>query len=173
VGKLHRLARIAAPALLFGVLGAGATATPAEALTVNHVRTSFTLDETIEADSLCAFDVELTGVSSVHVEDFRDAKGDFVKVIFHFSNTVTLSANGQSLTQTARYNQFDVGFDGGGAPSQIITAGLFFHVRLPNHQGVVIEAGRNIYDLNAEEGVFQAGNIFTSGDNAALCAALS
>ena len=172
VGKFHRLARIAAPALLVGVLGAGAAVTPAEALAVEHVRDSFPLGpETI--DDLCEFPVLLTGVSSVHIEAFRDAEGHFVKVIFHNSNTITLSANGQSLTQTERSNQFDVGFNGGGAPTQNIRTGLFLKIRLPNHQAVVIEAGRNIFDFNAGEVVFEAGNFLTSGDRAALCVALS
>jgi hypothetical protein len=42
--------------------------------------------------------VQLSGQSSGHVQVFRDDAGNFVKVILHFSNTFTLSANGRSVT---------------------------------------------------------------------------
>jgi hypothetical protein len=173
VRKLHHLAKIAAPALLFGVLGVGATAAPAQALTVNHVRASNPIDETIPAGDICSFAIHVTGVESVRVEDFRDDEGHFVKVNLHFTNTVTISANGQSLTQTTRFNEFDVGFNGGGAPTQVITAGLFEHIRLPDGRVIVIAAGRVVFDVTTDMVTFEAGNLISRGENAALCAALS
>jgi hypothetical protein len=176
VKKLHCLAKVAAPALLLGVLGVAATAAPAEALTVNHVRESRPIDETIPAGDICSFAIHVTGVESVHVEDFRDDEGHFVKVNLHFTNTVTVTGigtNGQSLTQTTHFNEFDVGFNGGGAPSQVITTGLFEHVRLPGGRVIVVSAGRVVFDVTTDTVTFEAGNLITSGENAALCAALS
>jgi hypothetical protein len=173
MGKLQQLAKVAASALFFGVLGAGATAIPAEALVVEHVRGSRPIDETIPAGDVCSFAIDVTGAESFHVEAFRDDEGHFVKVNLHFASTVTLSANGQSLTQTTHVNQFDVGFNGGGAPSQEIRAGLFAQIRLPGGRVIAIETGRVVFDVTTDSVTFEAGNPITSGDQAALCAALS
>jgi hypothetical protein len=157
--------------VLLTLLAAAVTAAPAAARTVEHEPFSFPIEDTI--DDLCAFPVQLSGQSSGHVQVFRDDAGNFVKVILHFSNTFTLSANGRSVTGKEHYNEFDVGFDGGGAPSQVITAGLFTHIRLPDQRTVVVEAGRVVEDVATHSLVFEAGTPFTTGDIAALCAALS
>jgi hypothetical protein len=57
--------------------------------------------------------------------------GGFVDVILHFNNDFTLSANGNSVTERDRFNEFDVNFAGGGFPTQVITSGHFVHIRLP------------------------------------------
>jgi hypothetical protein len=173
VQALRRISRLACPVLLAGLLVLAGTAAPAAARTVEHVPFSFPIEETV--GDLCNFPVQLHGESSGHVEAFRSDTGGFVKVILHFHNDFTLSANGKSLTERDRFNEFDVNFNGGGAPTQVITSGLFVHIRLPSG-GVVIAAGRVVVDVVTDTVLFEAGNQplpFSSRDQAALCAALS
>ena len=124
---------------------------------------------------MCPFPIQLSGQVSAEVEAFLDDAGHFTKVILHFSNTFTLSANGSSLSESAHYNEFDVKFDSsGGAPSQVIETGLFAHLRLPNGRTVSLDTGRIVTDVATDSVIFRAGNLGrTSEDIAALCAALS
>ena len=169
--KLRLMRKFAAPVLLASALAFAGTAVPAHAQTVNHFRFSEPVVDTIT--DLCAFPVQLNGVSSVHIEEFLNNDGVRVKVFFHFNNEFTLSANGKSLTERDRYNQFDVNFfEGGGFPQQVVAAGLFLHIKVPGGRAV-IAAGRVIDDIVTGEVVFEKGNPVTSGDVEALCAALS
>lgn len=143
----------------------------AQALTVEHDEATFPVEETI--DDICAFPIALSGTTSVRVTAFRD-EGNFVKVILHFSSTLTLSANGKTLSGGERYNEFDVDFDPeGGAPSTIVTTGVFFPTfRLPGG-GTIVQAGRIVEDVPTDSIVFEKGNLGTEGDVSALCEALS
>jgi hypothetical protein len=137
-----------------------------------HDSFSFPVDEVI--GDLCPFPIQLSGQVSAEVEAFFDDAGHFTKVILHFSNSFTLSANDSSLSGSAHYNEFDVEFDSaGGAPSTIITVGLIARLRLPHGGTVSVEAGRIIEDVATDSVVFRAGNLGTSEDTAAICAALS
>jgi hypothetical protein len=159
---------------LFAVLTAllALTCAPsAQALTVEHVEATFPVEETI--DDICAFPIALSGTTSVRVAAFRDDEGNFVKVILHFSSTLTMSANGKTLSGGERYNEFDVDFAGGGAPSTIVKTGVFFPTfRLPGG-GTIVQAGRIVEDVPTDSIVFEKGNLGTEGDVSALCEALS
>lgn len=144
----------------------------AQALTVEHEEATFPVEETI--DDICAFPIALSGTTSVRVTAFRDDEGNFVKVILHFSSTLTMSANGKTLSGGERYNEFDVDFDPeGGAPSTVVKTGVFFPTfRLPGG-GTIVQAGRVVEDVPTQSIVFEKGNLFTEGDASALCEALS
>src|SRR5512133_1139551 len=129
MGMPRRFGRLLPVVVLVSVLAVIGWAPAAQARTVVHQTFSFPRDDVI--DDLCPFPIQLSGQVSGHVEAFYDDAGNFIEVILHFSNTFTLSANGSSLSGNDRYTEFDVGFDGGGAPSTSITAGLSFHIRVP------------------------------------------
>ena len=155
----------------FALTASLVVAPAAQAQTVRHVHFSFPVQET--NTDLCPFPIELSGTVSGDVQDFRDAAGNFVRVVLHFTNNFTESAKGTTLTQRDRYNEFDLDFDrnGGGAPARIVTVGNLTHVRLPHGQGVIVEAGRVTEDLLTGE-VTMNGHFSTSvGDTAAYCAA--
>ena len=168
----RRFGRLLPVVALVSVLAVIGWAPAAQASTVVHDSFSFPVDEVI--DDLCPFPIQLSGQVSGQVEAFLDDVGNFTKVILHFSNTFTLSANGSSLSGSAHYNEFDIEFDSsGGAPSQVIETGLFARLRLPNGGTVSVEAGRIVTDVATDSVVFRAGNLGTSEDTAAICAALS
>lgn len=84
-----------------------------------------------------------------------------------------MSANGKTLSGGERYNEFDVDFAGGGAPSTIVKTGVFFPTfRLPGG-GTIVQAGRIVEDVPTDSIVFEKGNLGTEGDVSALCEALS
>jgi hypothetical protein len=91
VRKLRLTKRLAGPVLVAALAFVGAT--PAHAQSVERAEFSFVIDETIT--DLCAFPIQLTGVSSGHVQAFRSDAGEFVRVNLHYRNDFTLSANGQ------------------------------------------------------------------------------
>jgi len=144
----------------------------AQALTVEHDEFTFPVEETV--DDICAFPIALSGSTSVRVTAFRDDEGNFVKVILHFSSTLTQSANGKTLSSGERFNEFDVDFDpNGGAPSTIVKTGVIFATfRLPGG-GTIVEAGRIVEDVTTDSIVFEKGNLSHEGDVSALCEALS
>ena len=166
--KLRLMKRLAGPVLVAALAFAGAM--PAHAQSVEHAEFSDVIDETIT--DLCAFPIQLTGVSSGHVQAFRDDAGEFIRVTLHYSVNLTLTANGKSLTERDRYNQFDVDFQGVNFPHHVIHTGLLVHIKLPNG-AAVIQAGRIIDDVVNGTVVFEKGNPFTVQENEALCAALS
>jgi hypothetical protein len=167
----RQVGRLLCLVALVSALAVVGWAPAAQATTVVHQTFSFPVDDVLT--DLCPFPIQSSGQVAGHVEAFYDEAGNFVKVILHFSNTFTLSANGSSLSGNDRYTEFDVGFDGGGAPSTSITAGLRFHIRVPGEGTVTLEAGRIVVDEATDTVVFQTGNFAPSGDTAALCAALS
>jgi hypothetical protein len=167
----RRFGRLLPVVVLVSVLAVIGWAPAAQARTVVHQTFSFPVDDVI--GNVCPFPIQLSGQVSGQVEEFYDDAGNLIKVILHFSNTFTLSANGSSLSESDHVNEFDVGFDGGGAPSTIIIAGLITHIRLPHGGTVVLEAGRIVVDVATNTVVFEAGSELSSGEVAALCAALS
>ena len=133
----------------------------AETPRVQHVNFSFPVDFVI--DDLCAFPIAVSGEVSGHVTAFIDDEGNFTKVILHFSSALTWSANGTSIPlETGHWNEFDVGFDGSGAPSQVIETGLLSHLRLPNGRTVGVEAGRIVTDVATDSVIFRAGHSMLS-----------
>jgi hypothetical protein len=171
MGMPRRFGRLLPVVALVSVLAVIGWAPAAQARTIVHQTFSFPVNDVIGDE--CPFPIQRSGQVSGHVEAFYDDAGNFIKVILHFSNTFTFSANGSSLSESDHYNEFDVGFDGGGAPSTEILAGLITHIRLPHGGTVVLEAGRIVFDVATDTMVFQAGNDVTSGEEAAFCAALS
>ncbi|HKH54723.1 MAG TPA: hypothetical protein VKA58_04640 [Propionibacteriaceae bacterium] len=142
----------------------------AQALTVEHVEGTFPVEETIE--DACAFPVAVSGTTSFRVNAFRD-EGNLVKVILHFSSTLTFSANGRTISAKERINEFDLDFDpSGGAPSTIVRTGVFPISHLPGG-GTLVQAGRIVEDLTTGSIVFEKGNLQTEGDVSAFCEALS
>jgi hypothetical protein len=105
----RRFGRLLPVVALVSVLAMVGWAPAAQARTVVHDSFSFPVDEVI--DDLCPFPIQLSGQVSAKVQAFLDDAGNFTKVILHFSNTFTLSANGSSLSGSAHYNEFDVKFD--------------------------------------------------------------
>jgi hypothetical protein len=164
------LARRASLFVVLSVLVALTGAQSAEALTVEHDEGSFPVEETIE--DACAFPVAVSGTTSFRVTAFRD-DGNLIKVILHFSSTLTFSANGQTISAKERINQFDIDFDpSGGAPSTTVRTGVFPISHLPGG-GTIVEAGRVVEDLTTGSIVFEKGNLNTEGDVSAFCEALS
>ena len=142
----------------------------AQALTVEHEEFTFPVEETI--DDICAFPIAVSGTTSVRVSAFRDDEGNLVKVILHFSSTLTMSANGKTVSGGERNNEFDVDFDPeGGAPATVVEIGVS-SLRLPGG-GAIVQAGRIVMDVPTGSVVFEKGNLFTEGDASALCEALS
>jgi hypothetical protein len=130
------------------------------------------------ASDICSFPVHLTGQVSASTTAFRDAQGRLLKVHLHFDNTFTLTANGKTVTERNRYNEFDIGFDVTVqpevvVPTRIVQTGLSSKSSLPGGGVVLVEAGRIVLDAATDTVVFQAGNPRTSGEVAALCNALS
>jgi len=165
------LARRASMLVVLSVLVALTGAQSAQALTVEHVEGTFPVEETMEG--VCAFPVAVSGTTSFRVTAFRDEEGRFVKVILHFSSTLTFSANGQTISAKERINQFDLDFDpSGGAPSTTVRTGVFPISHLPGG-GTIVQAGRIVEDLTTGSIVFERGNLDTEGDVSAFCAALS
>ena len=165
------LARRASLFVVLSVLVALTGAQSAEALTVEHDEGTFPVEETIE--DACAFPVALSGTTSFRVTAFRDEDGNFVKVILHFSSTLTFSANGKTLSGRERTNEFDIDFDpSGGAPSTIVTTGVFPISHLPGG-GTIVQAGRIVEDVTTGSIVFEKGNLESEGDVSAFCEALS
>jgi hypothetical protein len=168
----RRFGRLLSVVALVSVLAVVGWAPAAQARTVVHDSFSFPVDEVFE--DACPFPVHFSGQVSGQVEAFYDDAGNLIKVILHFSNTFTLSANGSSLPGSTHNNQFDVEFDSaGGAPSQVIETGLFARLRLPDGGTVSVEAGRIVTDVATDTIVFQAGNFDNPRYAAAVCAALS
>ena len=164
------LARRASLFVVLSVLLALTGAQSAQALTVEHVEAVFPIEETIE--DACAFDVAVSGTTSVRVNAFLD-DGKFVKVILHLSSTLTFSANDQTISAKERANQFDLDFDpSGGAPSTTVRTGVFPISHLPGG-GTIVQAGRVVEDLTTGSIVFEKGNLNTEGDVSAFCEALS
>ena len=60
----------------------------------------------------------------------------------------------------------------GGAPSTIVTTGVFPIAHLPGG-GTIVQAGRIVEDLTTGSIVFERGNLETEGDVSAFCEALS
>jgi hypothetical protein len=169
VRKLRLVKTLATPVLVAALAFAGAM--PANAQSVEHAEFSDPFNDTIT--DLCAFPIQFTGVSSGHVQAFRDDAGLFTKVILHYAVNFTLSANGISLTESDKYNEFDVDFQGAQFPHEVIHTGLLVHIKAPNGSVVVIQSGRIIEDVVNGTVIFEKGNPFTVQDNEALCAALS
>jgi len=173
-GSMPTLLLLARRASLFVVLSVLLALTgtqSAQALTVEHDEAIFPIVDTIEGS--CAFTVVVSGTSSVRVTAFRDEEGDLIKVILHFFNTVTFSANEKAISAKERINEFDVDFDpSGGAPSTIVTTGVFPIAHLPGG-GTIVQAGRIVEDLTTGSIVFEKGNLETEGDVSAFCEALS
>jgi len=164
------LARRASLFVVLSVLVALTNAQSAQALTVEHEQGTFPVEETI--DDVCAFDVAVSGTTSFRVTAFRD-DGNLVKVILHFSSTLTFSANDQTISAKERKNEFDLDFDpSGGAPSTIVTTGVFPISHLPGG-GTIVQAGRIVEDVTTDSIVFEKGNLNTEGDVSAFCEALS
>jgi hypothetical protein len=165
------LARRASLLVLLSVLLALTGVQSAQALTVVHDEAIFPIEETIE--DACAFPVAVSGTTSVRVTAFRDEEGRFVKVILHFSSTVTFSANGKTISAREHINEFDIDFDpSGGAPSTIVRTGVFPISHLPGG-GTIVLAGRVVEDVTTHSIVFEKGNLETEGDVSAFCEALS
>src|SRR5690349_4499822 len=143
----------------------------AHAQTVRHLRFDFPVQDTVT--DLCPFPIELSGVTSGTVQDFRDDEGRFVRVTLHFTNTFTLSGKGTVLAERDRYNELDLDFaeTGGGAPSRIVTVGNLTHVRLPSGRTVTVEAGRVTEDLGTGQLSTTGHFTVSQGDTAAFCAA--
>ena len=166
--KMRQVKRLAGPMLVAALAFAGAA--PAHAQSVEHAYFSDPINDTVT--DLCAFPVQITGVSSGHVQAFRNDAGGFIRVTLHYSVKLTLSANGKTLTERDKYNQFDVDFEGGGAPNHVIHTGLLVHIKgLPGVN--VIQSGRIIDDVVTNTVVFEKGNVWTVEKQEALCAALS
>ncbi len=160
------LVRLLSLVTLVGLIPLAGWVPAAQASTVVHDAFSFPVDEV--ADDICPFPIRFSGTVSAQVEAFFDDAGNFTKVILHFSNVLALSGNGVTLQHVERFNEFDVGFDGTGAPSTVITAGLLVHDQLPDGRTVALEVGRIVEDAATGDVTFTAGH---SGDPAAFCAA--
>ena len=168
----RRFGRLLPVVALVSVLAMVGWAPAAQAATVVHDSFSFSDDEVFE--DACPFPVHFSEQVSGQVQEFYDDAGNLIKVIVHFSNTFTLSANGNSLSGSTHKNLFAVEFDSSeGAPSQVIETGLFARVRLPNGGTIGVEAGRIVTDFATDTIVFQAGNFDNPRSAAAVCAALS
>jgi hypothetical protein len=164
------LARRASLFVGLSVLMALTGAQSAHALTVERDEGSFPVGETIE--DACAFPVAVSGTTYFRVTAFRD-DGILVKVILHFSSTLTFSANGKTISAKERINEFDLDFDpSGGAPSTIVRTGVFPISHLPGG-GTLVQAGRIVEDLTTGSIAFEKGNLETEGDVSAFCEALS
>jgi hypothetical protein len=122
---------------------------------------------------LCPFPLQVSGQVSGHFTDFFDDAGNLTKVIVHFAGTATLSANGESLSGSNRWNLFLL-FDESGNVIGETQTGLNSKISLPDGGVVGLDVGRIVFDPTTGEVLFQAGNwqLF-SGDTAALCAAFS
>ena len=160
------------------VLGLVGNSSPAQANTVIHDHFTETFEET--ATNICAFPVNIIGHVSASVEAFKDDQGRILKVNLHFDNTISFSANGNTVIDRQRYNEFDLGFDvnvqpGFIAPTTVVYTGRLDQMSLPGGGGkaVLVTAGRTVYDVATGTVIFQAGRVSTSGDTAAQCAALS
>jgi hypothetical protein len=170
----HSWKRIFSIAAL-SMLGLVGTSSPAQANTVIHDQFTETFEETVT--DICSFPVNITGQISAFVEAFKDDQGRILKVNLHFDNTISFSANGNTVIDRQRYNEFDLGFDvsvqpGFIAPTTIVYTGLTAQMNLPGGP-VLVEAGRTVEDVATGTVIFQAGRVSTSGDAAAQCAALS
>ena len=166
----RRFGRLLPVVALVSVLAVVGWAPAAQARTVVHDSFSFAVDEVFE--DACPFPVHFSEQVSGQVEEFYDDGGNLIKVIVHFSNTFTLSANGNSLSGSTHNNQFAVEFDSSGG-AQVIETGLFARLRLPNGGTIGVEAGRIVTDVATHTIVFQAGNFDNPRSAAAVCAALS
>jgi hypothetical protein len=167
--RFGRLLPLVALVSVFAVVGwapAAEAQTPPE-----HGSFSFPFEET--DPFLCPFPLQVSGQVSGHFTDFFDDAGNLTKVIVHFAGTATLSANGESLSGSNRWNLFLL-FDESGNVIGETQTGLNSKISLPDGGVVGLDVGRIVFDPTTGEVLFQAGNwqLF-SGDTAALCAAFS
>ena len=141
----------------------------AQARTVNHVTLSFPITDTIT--DLCTFLIAVSGAISGHVQDVRDGNGNFLRVALHFTNNITFSAKGTTLVSREHVNEFDLDFQGGGAPTRIVSVGNTLHLQLPDHRLVAMEAGRISEDLQTGAVTATPNFHLSDSETQALCAA--
>jgi hypothetical protein len=138
---------------------------------VEHGTFSFPVD--LIDPFLCPFPLHTTGEVTGDFVAFFDDAGTITRLIIHFSDVLTSSANGVSVTSHERYNEVIV-FDDSGNPVSDTSVGLIAHFRLPNGGTIGLDVGRIVEDPLTGDVLFQAGNFqLRSGDTAALCAAFS
>jgi hypothetical protein len=168
----RRFGRLLPSIALVGVLAVVGWAPAAQAQTPpEHGSFSFPFEET--DPFLCPFPLQVIGQTSGHFTDFFDDAGNLTKVIVHLSSTSTLSANGESLSGSYRWNLFLL-FDESGNVIGETQTGLNSKISLPDGGVVGLDVGRIVFDPTTGEVLFQKGNwqLF-SGDTADLCAAFS
>lgn len=155
------------------IAGLAFAALPAEAQTTRHIPFSFAVQDTIT--DWCPFPIEVSGTSSGHVLDVRDDAGNIVRVVIHYRNSFTLTANGTTLVERDRFVERDLDFasTGGGAPGLVIATGLITNIRVPHGRSVVVEAGRITDNLVTGEVTLRGRFSVSEGDTAALCAAFT
>ena len=103
--------------------------------------------------------------------DYYDKAGNRVEIHLAINGTDTYrqSVTGQSITMGSH---FMVHIDTQTMMNS--SSGMQYHLTIPGLGHVLLDAGRTVYDLNAQDFVFLAGtHQVATGDTASLCAAFS
>jgi hypothetical protein len=169
--------RLALLAALVGMMALGGGTLTAWHASANTVEVHFTtVDETRLITDICAFDVQEHAVGTFKVIDFFDDSGNIIKSIltnFGGPYTLTVSANGVTLTSQTVTTVIIVTFNPDGSLNTISVTGLNQNFVLPGGGTVFLDAGRIVLDSNGNI-IFEAGpHPGFHGDFDSLCAALS
>jgi hypothetical protein len=125
---------------MLGVLTPVAGSTAAWADGPQHVKSTFTDDETFPAGTVCDFDYHHIVTSTVNAVIFPD------RTIFHIDANVTHEnlATGFTLTET---DHFTVVVAADGQNKQV---GIFWHLRNADGKIVVVHAGQMVFSATGE-----------------------
>jgi hypothetical protein len=133
------------------------------------IKSNYPSTSTSVVNDLCSFPVTVTGSAQFTEIDFLDQTGGVTRVLFHFIEQDTLSANGITLTGSPYTTDVVLTIDSSGNVLSAIGTGVFEDIPLPNG-GVFFSAGRG--QLLGRPFVF-VPDVGVSGDVGALCAALT
>jgi len=120
-------------------------------------------------NDLCSFPVTVTASADFTEIDFLDQSGGLTRILFHFMEQDTLSANGITLTGSPYATTVVLTFDSSGTVVSAIGTGVFEDIPLPNGD-VFFSAGRG--ELLGRP-IVLTPDVGVSGDLGELCAALT
>jgi hypothetical protein len=152
---------------LAGAIVALMSASPVAAIQPERFFVEF--DDQFTDTEACGFPIEVRLVGSFSGSLFFDKEGNLVRVQAHGEDvgTVTNPANGKTATGVDHWlERFDV------ESGEFAILGLFFHLNVPGHGIVLLDAGHIRFDANGEVLHLAGPHQAFVGDFSALCAAL-